>query len=108
MTPLEYRMHTDTRPLTVALQRREVLAVQVGAGLTVSCLDGRLLITQHRQRDDVVLEAGSSVELLQRGQAVLQALGAAVRVALTATAREHGPLRRGSIDRAAVGEGACG
>jgi len=90
MTPLEYRMHTDTHQLVVVLQRREVLAVQVGAGLRVSCLDGRLWITQQHRTDDIVLEAGGEVELSHAGQAVLQALGAA-RIALKASAFARGP-----------------
>jgi len=88
MTPLEYRMHTDTHQLIVVLQRRELLAVQVDAGLRVLCLEGRLWITQHLHTDDMVLEAGDAVELSRKGQAVVQALGAA-RFALEATAPAH-------------------
>lgn len=84
MTPLEYRMHTDTHQLIVALLRREVLVVQVDERLRVSCLLGRLWITQHHHGDDIVLEAGASIELSHKGQAVVQALSPA-RLALKQT-----------------------
>ncbi len=87
MTAPEYRMHTDLQPLVLAMQSRAVLAVHVEAALRISCVEGTLWVTQHRDIDDTVLEAGGSLDLRRRGPAVVQALKALRFVLAAAPAR---------------------
>ena len=59
--------------LPIRLRTREVLDINDGQGLTVTCLDGALWVTQADDPKDVVLEAGQSFVLTKPGLTLVSA-----------------------------------
>ena len=55
------------------LARGELLRLDAGPGVDVSCDAGRVWITQERDARDLWLNAGESVHLAGRGLALLEA-----------------------------------
>jgi hypothetical protein len=85
-------MVVDTKRVVLELEYRGLVPLTDALGTRISCLTGRIWITQHGSRDDIVLEAGESGEISHPGLAVVQALRAA-RVALQAPAASRVPAR---------------
>jgi hypothetical protein len=77
-----------------------VLSIRDGRGLTVRCLAGFLWITQYRDSDDIVLEAGECFVLDRPGLALVNALigPATVVVVEEATRGLQARRQRPSID----------
>lgn len=83
-------MVVDTKRVVLELEYRGLVPLADALGTRISCLTGRIWITQHGSRDDIVLEAGGSDELSHPGLAVVQALRPA-RVALQTPAAARVP-----------------
>jgi hypothetical protein len=78
---------------TVRLERDQLIAVRDGKGAQVTCETGALWITQEHAEQDIVLEAGRSLVIEQRGLTLVMALGAA-------SVRVLAPAARASLWRA--------
>jgi hypothetical protein len=83
-------MIVDTKRVVIELEYRAFVPLTDALGTRISCLSGRIWITQHGSRDDIVLEAGESGEISHPGLAMVQALRTA-RVALQASAAPRVP-----------------
>jgi hypothetical protein len=62
-----------TSDLEVSLRARELFDIHDGAGLSVTCRDGAVWITQSNDARDVVIEAGESFTLDRPGLALVAA-----------------------------------
>jgi len=78
-------MIVDTKRVVIELEYRGLVPLTDALGTRIICLRGRIWITQHGSRDDIVLEAGESGEISRPGLALVQALADAL-VALNAPA----------------------
>jgi hypothetical protein len=76
-------MVVDANRVVLELEYRSVVPLTHALGTRISCLTGRIWITQHGNRDDIVLEAGEAGQISHAGLALVQALRPA-RVALHA------------------------
>jgi hypothetical protein len=83
-------MVVDTNRVVLELEYRGLVPLTDALGTRISCLTGRIWVTQHGSRDDIVLEAGESDEISHPGLAVVQALRPA-RVAVQAPAAQRMP-----------------
>jgi hypothetical protein len=74
---------------TLALQKGALLSLADHVPQLIEAVDGALWITQSDILDDIVLEAGESIEILEPERALLSALGgpAKVRVSLAQVRR---------------------
>jgi hypothetical protein len=70
-------MNVGTKRVVIELAYRGIVPVADPLGTRITCLDGRLWITEHRSNDDVVLVAGQWFEFARPGVAVVQALSGA-------------------------------
>jgi hypothetical protein len=70
----EAAMVVDTNRVVLELEYRGLVPLADALGTRISCRTGRIWITQHGSRDDILLEAGESAELSHPGLAVVQAL----------------------------------
>ncbi len=61
-------------PGAVRLNDGQMLRVVDGAGVTVTCNEGTVWVTEADQQRDVVLEAGTRVRLKRAGLTLIQAL----------------------------------
>jgi len=66
-----------------ALSRGAVVGFASRRALTVTCLEGRLWITQTGRAGDVILSAGERYQCAAGGKVVVQALAAANRLLMT-------------------------
>ena len=69
------------------------LIVSNGPGITVKCMRGRLWLTQHNDRRDVVLGRGETFTLDRDGDAVLSAEEASALVLVRPPSRHAQSLR---------------
>ena len=60
--------------MKILLERGEAMPVRGGAGRIVHTHHGRVWITEENAVEDVVLRAGESFRLAQRGLAIVEAL----------------------------------
>jgi hypothetical protein len=65
------------RNAPITLERRTLLRVRNGIGLTILCLKGMIWLTQQNDVRDIVLGAGESFTLDRPGLALLYALNPA-------------------------------
>ncbi|MEX2240173.1 MAG: DUF2917 domain-containing protein [Burkholderiales bacterium] len=75
-----------TSPVEVSLARRRIIRFHDAAGLTLRVLSGMLWITQDREVEDIILEAGHCFALTRNGKTVISALKDARVVIMSATA----------------------
>lgn len=68
----------------IHLRARELLDIQDGEGLLVTCLGGAVWITQANDRRDIVIEAGESFVLDRPGLALVAAPAGAADVSVQA------------------------
>jgi len=67
---------------SVHLGPNQTLKVVDGAGTTVTAVQGSVWITEENRPNDIVLEAGGSYRLRERGVTLVNSLGGAAAVAL--------------------------
>jgi hypothetical protein len=67
-------MNIGANGMGLDLKRGQVLPLIDAVGVRIDCSRGRLWITEHRCRDDIMLEAGQSYEIRRRGAALIQVL----------------------------------
>ena len=78
----------------IYLKAREILPIDDGAGLEVTCLRGILWITQDGDPEDRIIDSGESFVLDQPGLSLVNALlGPALVIVQRGTVRERHPLR---------------
>jgi Protein of unknown function (DUF2917) len=67
-------MILDMKRMVIEMQRRGIAPLNAGVGTCIECLRATIWITEHRSKDDIVLEAGESYVISREGLAVVQAL----------------------------------
>jgi hypothetical protein len=75
-------MKLELKTGAVKLGPNQTLKVVDGAGSTVTAVEGSVWITEENRPNDIVLEAGASYRLRERGTALVNSLGGAAAVAL--------------------------
>jgi Protein of unknown function (DUF2917) len=70
--------------LSLSLEHQAMVTLPSAGAMTVTCLEGRLWITQYNQPEDIVLEAGESRSIQAGRQTVVYALKLS-RISLGAT-----------------------
>jgi hypothetical protein len=75
-------MQIELKSGAVKLGPNQTLKVLDGAGSTVHAVEGAVWITEENDPNDIVLEAGHSYRLRQRGTAVLNPLAGEASVLL--------------------------
>ena len=75
-------MKIELKKGNVQLGPNQTLKVVDGAGSTVTAVSGSVWITEENRPHDIVLEAGASYRLRERGVALVNSLGGAAAVAL--------------------------
>lgn len=75
-------MKIELRTGAVQLGPNQTLKVVDGAGSTVTAVKGSVWITEENHPNDIVLEAGKSYRLRERGVALVNSLGGAAAVDL--------------------------
>ena len=75
-------MKLELKNGAVRLGPNQTLKVVDGAGSTVTAVEGSVWITEENRPNDIVLEAGKSYRLRERGVALVNSLGGAAAVAL--------------------------
>jgi hypothetical protein len=75
-------MRIELKTGAVKLGPNQTLKVVDGAGSTVTAVEGSVWITEENRPNDIVLEAGASYRLRERGTALVNSLGGAAAVAL--------------------------
>lgn len=75
-------MRLELKTGAVHLGPNQTLKVVDGAGSTVTAVEGSVWITEENRPADIVLEAGKSYRLRERGIALVNSLGGAAAVAL--------------------------
>ena len=75
-------MRLELKTGAVKLGPNQTLKVVDGAGSTVTAVEGSVWITEENRPNDIVLEAGASYRLRERGTALVNSLGGAAAVAL--------------------------
>lgn len=75
-------MKLELKKGAVQLGPNQTLKVVDGAGSTVTAVSGSVWITEENRPTDIVLEAGASYRLRERGIALVNSLGGAAAVAL--------------------------
>jgi len=76
----EQTMTLQLKKGAIKLGPNQTLKVVDGAGSTVSAIEGSVWITEENQPNDIVLEAGESYRLRNRGVALVNSLGGAAAV----------------------------
>ena len=75
-------MKLELKVGAVKLGPNQTLKVVDGAGSTVTAVEGSVWITEENRPNDIVLEAGNSYRLRERGVALVNSLGGAAAVSL--------------------------
>ena len=75
-------MRLELKKGAVQLGPNQTLKVVDGAGATVTAVAGAVWITEENRPNDIVLEAGRSYRLRERGVALVNSLGGAAAVSL--------------------------
>ena len=75
-------MKIELKKGAVTLGPNQTLKVVDGAGSTVTAVHGSVWITEENHPLDIVLEAGASYRLRERGVALVNSLGGSAAVAL--------------------------
>ncbi len=75
-------MKLELKNGNVKLGPNQTLKVVDGAGSTVTAVEGSVWITEENRPMDIVLEAGKSYRLRERGIALVNSLGGAAAVSL--------------------------
>ena len=75
-------MKIELKKGAVSLGPNQTLKVVDGAGSTVTAVEGSVWITEENRPNDIVLSAGASYRLRERGVALVNSLGGAAAVAL--------------------------
>ena len=75
-------MKLELKKGAVRLGPNQTLKVVDGAGSTVTAVEGSVWITEENHPRDIVLEAGSSYRLRERGVALVNSLGGNAAVSL--------------------------
>lgn len=74
-------MKLELKNGAVKLGPNQTLKVLDGAGSTVTAVEGSVWITEENDPNDIVLEAGKSYRLRERGIALVNSLGGSAAVA---------------------------
>ena len=77
----------------IRLKSGELLDIEDGEGVAVTCVDGAIWVTQAHDPRDVVLENGESFVLDRPGLALVSAPAGAAAVRLRQAARPHRTFR---------------
>ena len=75
-------MKLELKKGAVRLGPNQTLKVVDGAGSTVTAVEGSVWITEENRAQDIVLEAGGSYRLRERGVALVNSLGGNAAVSL--------------------------
>ena len=86
----------------IRLQSGELLDIEDGEGVAVTCLDGAVWVTQSHDSRDVVLESGESFVLDRPGLALVSAPTGAAAVRLRQAARPHRTYEPAGVMRSAA------
>jgi len=65
-------MIMDMKRMVIEIQRRGIAPLNTGVGTCIECLRGTIWVTEHRSKDDIILEAGESYVISRKGLVVVR------------------------------------